>query len=101
MGTAANPPGSPVPPTRKRSDMSNGQNGFPPWVLGILGTLIVAGVLASIGSAVTVGRMDENLTLFRAEAGRQFERQEEDIFQLEGKLDAHILQTRGTNGGGG
>ena len=80
---------------------SNGKNGFLPWVLGILGALIVAGVLASVGTAVTIGRIDENLRLFRAEAAREFGRQEMNINQLERKLDAHISPTRGDNGGGG
>ena len=103
MGTEAIPPRPPDPPTRKRSIManSNGKNGFLPWILGILGALFAAGVVASVGTAVTVGRMDENLGLFRAEAAKEFNRQEMDINQLERKIDAHILQTRGDNGGGG
>ena len=97
MGTEANPPRPPDPPTRKRSIMANGngKNGFLPWILGILGALIVAGVVASVGTAVTIGRMDENLGLFRAEAAREFERQEQDLDHLEIKLDAHILQSGG------
>ena len=103
MGTEAILPRPPDPPTRKRSIMANGsvKNGFLPWILGILGALVVAGVVASVGTAVTIGRMDENLGLFRAESAREFNRQEADIHELERKLDAHILQTRGTNDGGG
>ena len=73
---------------------------FIPWVFGILAALIIAGVLASFGTMSTVGRLDENLTLFRDESRREFDRQEADIGQIEKKLDAHILQTRADNGGG-
>jgi len=95
-----NPKGEPVP-------NGNGRPfSFVPWILGILACLIVAGVLSSISTAASTGRIDENLRLFRDEARREFDRQQYDISKIEEKLDAHILRTNaggtsGANGGGG
>jgi len=88
--------------------VSDAPNGRPfnllPWLFGILGALIIAGVLASFSTASAVGRIDENLGLFRAETRREFDRQEANITLIEDKLDAHIFRTdtrlRDTNGGG-
>ena len=75
-----------------------------PWLFGILSALIIAGVLASFSTATSVGRIDENLGLFRAETRREFDRQEANVTLIEEKLDAHIFRTdtrgRDTNGGG-
>ena len=88
--------------------MSDAPNGRPfnllPWLFGILSALIIAGVLASFSTAAAVGRIDENLGLFRAETRREFDRQEANVTLIEEKLDAHIFRTdtrgRDTNGGG-
>lgn len=64
-----------------------------PWVFGILACLIVAGVIASVSTASSVARIDENLRLFRNECRHEFDRQQYDINQIEDKLDAHIART--------
>jgi hypothetical protein len=103
MDTKANPPKAEAPTNSKGEPVPNGSGrpfSFVPWILGILACLIVAGVLSSISTAASTGRIDENLRLFRNEARREFDRQQYDISKIEEKLDAHILRT-GTNGGGG
>jgi hypothetical protein len=65
------------------------------WVLGIIGTLLVAGVIGSIGTYAAVRSLDTNLTLFRGEVRREFTRQEADISGLETKIDRHIYDTTG------
>ena len=71
------------------------QNGvkFLWWVLGIIGTLLVAGVIGSVGTYAAVRSLDTNVRLFRAEVTREFSRQEADITSLEDKLDDHIRDT--------
>lgn len=73
------------------------QNGvkFLWWVLGIIGTLLVAGVIGSIGTYAAVRSLDTNVTLFRAEVQREFNRQQQEIGDVEEKLEEHIHDTRG------
>lgn len=73
------------------------QNGvkFLWWVLGIIGTLLVAGVIGSVGTYAAVRSLDTNVNLFRSEVRREFTRQEGDIDALENKLDRHIHDTSG------
>ena len=68
-------------------------------VLGIIGTLLVAGVIGSIGTYAAVRSLDVNVNLFRAEVRREFTRQENDIDALDDKLDRHILDTMPGRGG--
>lgn len=72
--------------------LEQGNGSKPPfwvvWVFGILGTLLAAGVVANIGVYGKVGRMEENLTLFRQEVRRDFNRHEAAIERLDDKLDA-------------
>ena len=98
MGSDATPLAS-GPANRKSKTMANGNGGvrFLPWIMGILGALIIAGVLASFGTMGTVSRLDENLTLFREEVRRDLSRHERQIEALDEKLDLH----RRADGGGG
>jgi len=69
------------------------------WVLGIIGTLLVAGVIGSVGTYAAVRSLDTNVTLFRAEVRREFNAQQQDISGVERKLDEHIRESmRGGDG---
>ena len=107
MVPAATPPANGSP--RKRTGMAatNGERNLIRALIGALATLLVAAVLAGINTGNAVGRLDENLTLFREEVRRDLSRHEAAIGELDEKLDLHRLAEpgriigNGPGGGGG
>jgi hypothetical protein len=70
------------------------------WILGIMGSLLIAGVIGSIGTFAAVRALDTNVSLMRVEVGRDSDRQEQAIQNLRNRLESHITATQREKGGG-
>lgn len=75
-------------------DQTTTSNGFKAfwWIMGIISLLMTAGVVGSITTYAQVGRLDENVSLFREEVLREMERRDDRIRALEDKFDRIILR---------
>lgn len=83
------------------SDANGNFKKFVGGILSLMGTLLVAGVIGSIGTYAAVKSLGTDLTNFRSEVTREFDHQRQDIKDVEDKLDVHIRQTIDAIGGGG
>jgi hypothetical protein len=101
MGTEATPPATGPANRKARTLNGNGRTDLKNWLLGIIATLIIAGVIATISTHNAVGRIDENLGLLRSEVRREFDRHEVLIRDLDDELDAHRTTEAARTGGGG
>lgn len=76
------------------TDGPNGLKAFW-WVMGVIGTLLVAGVIGSVATYASVAALRTNVDLLRGQMMRDMDRQEVRIRSMENKFDAHINDERG------
>lgn len=80
------------------AEVANGTRTVVLWLLGILGSLITAGVIAAVGlgwatSQATV-RIETQLESLEGEIDVTFQRQQRQIDRVEMRLDSHIAGDR-------